>query len=345
MAFWTRRAIASCVLLAGAAACSAQAGEAGDTSEDQLNSELTDFTIRPFDRCEPGGPCPDLSLDPNALRESVVIEQRDIAPDSCSIVEGSIIGPRGNELGGNLRRRLLRFTTSVTNVGTGSLFLGDPAKGDKKFFELSPCHQHWHFKGYADYQLKRKDGTIAAHGHKESFCVEDNFVSKDAQGRAGANLPERPPERPAGSPAPTGPDDWNPHKRTDCRHPGLHRAWRDAYFVSTEGNWIDITDTPPGDYILSVTINPPDPATGKRAIAELKDNFANNVAAVPVHIPDPSTDGAACPADRQAFFQCVKNKSARAKCLRGENIEEKCSTGTSCVTPEERVHQGACRQN
>jgi hypothetical protein len=341
------RALSFVFVTAAIAACSSTSGEADDSSgEDALTAEQTDFTVRPFGVCDPSGPCPDLSLDPVALRDSILIETRQIGTDSCSIAEGSITGPR--EIDGELEptplnRRLLRFTTSVTNIGTGSLFLGNPAQGDKTLFEFSACHGHYHFKGYANYQLKRKDGTLAAKGHKESFCVEDNFISKDVKGRPGVNLPERPPERPAGSPPLTGPDTWNPHQRTDCRHPGLHRAWRDAYFVSTEGNWIDITDLDPGDYVLAVTVNPPDATTGKRAIAELKDNFTNNYVEVPVHIPAATTDGVACPPDTQAYFTCVKNNSGLSKCLRGVTTNQTCPTGTICVTPEERVHQGSCQ--
>jgi len=165
-----RHALSVGMVLLGAAACSAEVS-VGNNPDEELNTEVSDFTIRPFDQCTPHGPCPDLSLDPNALRDSVTIETRDIAASSCSVVEGSIVGPHVGETSGTIRRRLLRFTTSVTNIGTGSLFLGDPAKGDIKFFELSPCHGHFHFKGYAAYELKQKDGAVAAHGHKESFCV------------------------------------------------------------------------------------------------------------------------------------------------------------------------------
>ena len=52
------------------------------------------------------------------------------------------------------RRRLLRFTAGIANVGAADLFIGNPddyaASG---FFVYAPCHGHYHFKNYARYEL------------------------------------------------------------------------------------------------------------------------------------------------------------------------------------------------
>jgi hypothetical protein len=287
---------------------------AGPPSADD---ESADTAMRPFDRCDPGGPCPDLRLNVDVLRQSVFIETREIDPRSCSVDEGTIEG------GG--RRRLLRFSTSTTNVGTGDLFLGDPSKDTSGFFEFAQCHGHFHFKGYADYVLKNPDGTIAANGHKESFCIEDNI-----QG-AGRALPPRPPERLQDA-GPPPPDTWSPKLRTNCHHPGLHRGWTDAYVNTTEGNWIDITDVAPGDYVLSVKVNP------EHMIAER--SFDNNDAEIPVHVPEPSADGAICPATSDAIFRCVEEGAARSRCVAGTTTRQTCANG--CGQPEETAHPGRC---
>lgn len=274
--------------------------------------------LRPFDHCDHGGPCPDLRLNVDVLKQSIVIETRDVDARSCSVNEGTIHD------GG--RRRLLRFTTSTTNVGTGDLFLGDPTHGNPKYFEFATCHGHFHFRGYADYTLNALDGSEAAKGHKESFCVEDNI-----QG-SGRNLIPRPAERLADSGAPLS--SWNPRQRTNCHNPGLHRGWTDAYFNTTEGNWIDVTDVPPGDYMLVVAINP------AQMIAELR--YDNNRAEIPVHIPDSQADGNVCPPYSDAIFRCSADATQRSKCFRGVTTTETCPATTTCKQVEETAHPGRC---
>jgi hypothetical protein len=303
-------ALALLVIPAVAACSSSGATDGSDEAADTA-------AIRPFDHCDPGGPCPDLKLNADVLKQSIFIETRDVDDHSCSVNEGTILS------GG--RRRLLRFTTSTTNIGTGDLFLGDPSKGSPDIFEFAPCHGHFHFKGYADYVLKNLDGSVAAKGHKESFCIEDNI-----QG-SGRSLPPRPPEHLKGTP-PGPPDNWTPAKRTNCHHPGLHRGWTDAYFNTTEGNWIDITDVAPGDYILSVHANP------EHMIAELR--FDNNDADVPVHIPHQTTDGNVCPASSDAIFRCADDGSSRSRCLGGQTTRQSCPSG--CGQPDETAHPGRC---
>ncbi len=289
----------------------ADAQPAYDGSDDEA---LTDAPR--FDVCAPGARCPDLRLDAPTVKASIVIETRDIAEDSCSVAEGTILASG--------RRRLLRFTTFVTNVGTKDLFLGDPSKGNARFFEFASCHGHFHFKGYADYELKARDGTQAAKGHKESFCIEDNV-----QG-GGRSLLPRPPQRPFGSPP--VPDTWTPKMQTNCHHPGLHRGWGDGYVNTTEGNWIDITDVPAGDYVLSVTVNP------DRMIAEL--HYDDNHADVAVHIPPPEGDGTVCPAELDAIYRCVDHGARRSKCFQGVTTTQRCPT--QCVQLEEIAHPAQC---
>ena len=127
-----------------------------------------------YARCVPSGPCQDLALDVGMLASSVVIETRDIAPTSCSVAEGTILASG--------RRRLLRFTTYVTNVGTADLFSGDP-RSNMTAFVYASCHGHYHFKDYADYALKKVDGTVAVMG------TEAIFLRRGQRSRRGSRAP------------------------------------------------------------------------------------------------------------------------------------------------------------
>ena len=110
-----------------------------------------------------------------------------------------------------------------------------------------------------------------------------------------------------------------------------HRGWTDAYYNTTEGNWIDITGIPPGDYKLVVTVNP------ERMIAELR--YDNNEAIVPVHIPAPEHD-TICPLGTDAIFRCSADSKKRTKCFRGSTVTEACRH--SCAQPDEIAHPAQC---
>jgi hypothetical protein len=89
----------------------------------------------------------------------------------CELEEGTV--------GGTGYRRLLRFDTVIINAGDGDQLVGDPSDGigpyDHNFF-FAECHGHYHNEGFSDYGLFETDGvTVAAPGHKQAFCLEDNL--------------------------------------------------------------------------------------------------------------------------------------------------------------------------
>ncbi len=193
--------------------------------------------------CAPGAPCPDLVIDEDDLRASTVIDTRTFAPTDCAVVEGCV-----TQTG---TRRLLRFDTATANVGTGDLVVGSPTTG--VCFEFSQCHQHYHFLGFSQYTLYQADGTtVAATGHKQSFCLEDV-------------------EQYQAAPAP---DPANPFT---CTNQGLHVGWEDVYPSDIDCQWVDITGVPAGNYLLTVAIN--------TAGYLPESNYANDTATVPVTIP------------------------------------------------------------
>jgi hypothetical protein len=145
--------------------------------------------------------------------------------------------------------RLLRFSTETRNLGGGDLKIGSP-EGNPNF-EFFACHYHYHFRGFASYTLKTKDGTIAGTGRKVSFCLED-VARWDPQA--------------------------SPRSRYSCEDQGIQVGWSDIYNSGLPGQWIDITGVPAGDYDLEVTVNPD-------GLLEEADD-TNNTAVVPVTITD-----------------------------------------------------------
>jgi hypothetical protein len=193
----------------------------------------------------PGAACPlpDLTVSADAAQQSLSINQEFFPADSCAIEEGCI-----DEAG---TRRLLRFSTVTPNVGESDLILGDPTTTPG--FEFASCHGHFHFEGYARYELVDSTGAIVATGHKQAFCLLDSFA---------VGLP--------GAPA---------QPRFHCGFQGLTRGWADIYDAGLDCQWVDITEVPDGDYLLRISINPDE-------IIE-ESNYDNNTVEVPVTIGPP----------------------------------------------------------
>ncbi|HXX66124.1 MAG TPA: lysyl oxidase family protein [Polyangiaceae bacterium] len=211
---------------------------AGDDADAEMGPQVCGFTP-----CDAGEPCPDLVIDQDDLASSVIIEEQTFAATSCAIVDGCI-----TQTGA---RRLLRFDTGIANVGTSALTIGNPA--DNACFVWSQCHEHYHFKGVAEYTLYEMDGTtVAAVGHKQGFCMEDVV------------------------PAPFDPGP-TPAAPFNCTNQGLDIGWEDVYPNDLDCQWVDITGIPSGTYILSVHIN--------AAHYLPESNYDNDIATVTVTVP------------------------------------------------------------
>ncbi len=186
----------------------------------------------------------DLTVDRDAIVASLRLDRRAFAADDCSVAEGAVGAPG--------ERRLLRFDAIVVNRGDRALVLGDPARPLAPFnaddFEFSPCHGHFHFRDFADYELRGPSGSVAF-GHKQAFCIRDSL---------------------AYGPGPSG--------GYDCDFQGISPGWGDDYPAFLDGQWIDVTGVPSGDYEIVVTVDP----AGR--IPE--HGGAPNVVTVPVHLPD-----------------------------------------------------------
>ncbi|GAB0492065.1 hypothetical protein MMPV_003324 [Pyropia vietnamensis] len=183
----------------------------------------------------------DLSRGPNAAYAAALMEENCLRRDS-----------------GAATHEVLRFTTTIRNVGDSDLVIGLPPH-DRSFsdanWEWGATHMHWHYAAYAAYELIDETGRDAGvgftpstsaqsvNGQKTGFCVEDSTNC--------------------------------PGKKFQCCNMGITAGCGDIYSNALTCQWIDVTGLDLSRrYTLKVTVNP-----GNR-LGEA--NIANNVAVVDV---------------------------------------------------------------
>uniref|UniRef100_W5M8Q8 Lysyl oxidase homolog n=1 Tax=Lepisosteus oculatus TaxID=7918 RepID=W5M8Q8_LEPOC len=123
-------------------------------------------------------------------------------------------------------RVLLRFPQRVKNQGTADFLPVKP----RHQWEWHSCHQHYHsMDAFSNYDLLDvSTGRKVAEGHKASFCLEDTSCDPGFRRRYACTA------------------------HTQGLGPGCY----DTYNANIDCQWIDITDVPPGNYVLKVTVNP-----------------------------------------------------------------------------------------
>nr|MBA3453963.1 hypothetical protein [Deltaproteobacteria bacterium] len=172
----------------------------------------------------------DLELIEDEFRQHRVV-YRYIPQDSCTLVEQCVGAPGW--------RRLLQFSTSDKNTGTKTLDIGPVdyyLSGQNGYldewgiFELSACHQHYHFKHYGDFhfgpEIERKNG----------FCLQSTArVMNHEQGPL-------------------------TNAYGGCDYQGVEASWADQFKAVLECQWVDVTtiDTSNKEvtHPLSFTSNP-----------------------------------------------------------------------------------------
>ncbi|MDB6112980.1 MAG: hypothetical protein JWR69_4730, partial [Pedosphaera sp.] len=183
---------------------------------------------------------PNLFIVGSAVNPRITTET--FASSSCAVAEGLIQAGT---------RRLIRFDTQTENTGTADLFFGNPASNPR--FVFAPCHAHYHFQNYMAYRLRDANGKIAAIGLKVGFCVLDVFRF-DPNSAANALY--------------------------SCVNQGIQKGWGDLYDSTLDGQWIDITGVPNGNYTMELEANP-------QGII-LESDYSNNLTTVPISIGNPN---------------------------------------------------------
>ncbi|RKH64492.1 alpha integrin [Corallococcus interemptor] len=161
---------------------------------------------------------PDLTVDRDVLARTLYIDRRSFTADSCEVREGCV--PAGGE------RRLLRFTTSIVNMGTAPLVVPSPEERPD-LFVYDECHDHHHLTNFAGYDLKDASGNSMSVGRKQGFYMID-FTQQCADGTPFAA--------------------YDPGT-------GISPGWSDVYTADLPCQWLDVTDTPDGDYTVRVGVD------------------------------------------------------------------------------------------
>lgn len=204
---------------------------------------------------------PELELDVDRIERSIRVETEVFHPpegrvrlDEIAPVSGNcVLDPSEMCVGGPGIRKLLRFDALIHNRGDEDLVIGDP-RDLPELFEFSECHGHFHFSQASVYELLNDEGELVAPGRKQGFCLEDTTPS-DRSTRTG--------------------------RRYTCENQGLQVGYADLYPRELDCQWVDVTDVPPGDYVLRVHFNPD-------ALLE-DDDLTNNEAFVGVTIDEPES--------------------------------------------------------
>ena len=223
-------------------------------------------------------PQPDLIVRSDILARHWVVREEDLPASFCSVIEGEVTP--GVHL-------LLRFTVTTPNIGGADIALGDPndhiAAGDG-LYELAACHNHFHFRHYALYQLIDPATGNAWRAAKRGFCMIDTDPNPGYYGRSG-------PRRFASCGAVGIPG-----------NQGISAGWSDTYNLHLGGQYFVLdggdgqAPIPPGNYILRITVNPPFVAAAGESCPFVdplgfchqlpESDYSNNVGQIEVTIPD-----------------------------------------------------------
>uniref|UniRef100_A0A8C7ZB36 Lysyl oxidase homolog n=1 Tax=Oryzias sinensis TaxID=183150 RepID=A0A8C7ZB36_9TELE len=183
---------------------------------------------------------PDLVPDPYAIQAGAYVQRMQMYALRCAAEENclsrSAYAPTVRDID---FRVLLRFPQKVKNQGTSDFLPVKP----RHQWDWHSCHQHFHsMDAFSNYDLLDVvSGLKVAEGHKASFCLEDTGCEPGFRRRYACTT------------------------HTQGLSPGCH----DTYAANIDCQWIDITDVPPGNYILKVTVNP--------NLYVLESDFSNNI--------------------------------------------------------------------
>jgi Lysyl oxidase len=230
---------------------------------------------------------PDLIVDATKLATSWVVYDQELKESFCSVEEADLAPGR---------YRVLRFTVNTPNVGDADVFIGSPwahmdPNNDGSFadsdglFEESTCHQHFHFRNYALYQLIDAQTGKVFRARKNGFCMID--ITPWAEEVAPGSWVYRS----CGNSVIRG-----------SGNQGISVGYGDEYFKWLGGQYFvlegdpDAENIPPGQYILRIHVNPPFTPSSTREPCPAQDpqgfchmftesDYSNNVGEALVTLP------------------------------------------------------------
>lgn len=159
---------------------------------------------------------PDLIVSSDAIERTMYLDEVNADEDPCLVNEGCLTG-----FG---KRKVLRFDTQIRNIGDQDFYIGKPY-GNPSQFVYDKCHQHFHYRGYAEYLLFDDAGNRIPVGFKAGFCVLD-FQCEDS-----LNI------------------------KYSCLNMGLSAKCDDIYERELDCQWIDVTNIPAGKYTFVARVN------------------------------------------------------------------------------------------
>ena len=280
--------------------------------------------------------CPDLLVDGlHLLAGTQTLEA--FQEDSCPVQEGT------TEAG---LRQLMRFTYTSPNLGLGDLIVGSPAD-HPEWFEYHACHDHWHYKDYADYRLWTPEAYEAWNGIREgdpSLSAQealaahpellDGLVTGEKRGFCVIDIA---PAGPHPQHAPVVPDPEG--KYVSCSDgQGISVGWADTYELLLDGQWIDVTGVAAGAYVLEAEVN------AEHVYEEM--DYANNRAAVPTAVlPGPSNTPALAPVGSLSTRSATTSPAATRSATPSACPTRPAPTPqASCCTPKPRSTTAAARR-
>ena len=220
----------------------------------------------------PGNPLPDLIVNRDRLQLDMLVTTEKFSATDCAVVEGCVKNKGTHQL--------LRFSSSTPNVGGCDLVIGDPLQCPN-LFQQSQCHNHLHFKQYADYRVwtdagyqywvanrdltqPTNTGTNAILlsqallsgdllvGRKQGFCIVDTD-------KYDPNAPDTKKYNLCGTSTTSG-------------NQGLQVGWADTYGQQLDCQYVQIDKLKAAIYVLEVQTN------AEQALPE--SDYTNNSSAV-----------------------------------------------------------------
>jgi hypothetical protein len=218
----------------------------------------------------------DLIVRGDILSQQWVVRDEKIG-HVCSAEEGNITPGL---------RRLVRFTVMTPNVGSADIHIGDPNEhfaANDGLFEFASCHNHFHFRHYALYELVGQNGHVWK-AAKRGFCMLDTDPNPAYFGQP----PREGKYRSCGAIGIPG-------------NQGITAGWADTYRFTLAGQYfvLDGGDgqppVPSGNYRIRITVNPPFVAAAGEPCPNVDSSgfchqlpeldYTNNIVEVPIFIP------------------------------------------------------------